>query len=608
MTPREIAERLAQDPERVCRDLLPNGRREGKEWVCGSTDGEEGKSCKVRLTGPKAGRWADFATGASGDLIDLWCAARGVGMAQALTEAKAQLGIVEPRFEGHRPREFRRPERPKCVVPKDESAVFTYLKGRGLSEETIRAFRIGERSGEIVFPYLRDGELVFAKYLKLDRPNGKKQVRAEADCEPCLFGWQAIPETARSVAITEGEIDAMTLHQFGIHALSVPFGGGKGAKQQWIEYEFPHLQRFDEIYLCLDQDREGQDAVGEIVERLGRHRCRVVSLPHKDANECMAQGAGVKEFAGWFMQAKTLDPDELVNAADYVDAVIEEFYPPNDRPVGMRTPWNKVGLNILFRPGEVSIWTGINGHGKSQLLGHVIADGLHEGETACIASMEMQPQRTLYRMTRQLTGVDTPSIPYIRSAHQWLADKLWLFAVVGTAKSDRILEVFRYARQRYGVTQYIVDSLAKCGIDEDDYRAQKAFVEKLVDFAQEFSVHCHLVAHARKGQDEFTAPGKLDVKGTGAITDMVDNVFTVWRNKRKEADVVMWEQQNPGEPTPKEMNDRSDATLTCSKQRYSGWEGMVTLWFDPKSCQYLAGPHVRPLNYAPVNQEMRREA
>lgn len=43
----------------------------------------------------------------------------------------------------------------------------------------------------------------------------KKDMRQEAGAEPCLFGWHLIDPKARTSAITEGEIDAMTLHQAG---------------------------------------------------------------------------------------------------------------------------------------------------------------------------------------------------------------------------------------------------------------------------------------------------------------------------------------------------------------------------------------------------------
>ena len=44
----------------------------------------------------------------------------------------------------------------------------------------------------------------------------------------------------------------------------------------------------------------------------------------------------------------------------------------------------------------------------------------------------------------------------------------------------------------------------------------------------------HIVVHPRKSNDETQMPSKLDCKGTGAITDLADNCFTVWRNKAKE--------------------------------------------------------------------------
>lgn len=147
-----------------------------------------------------------------------------------------------------------------------------------------------------------------------------------------------------------------------------------------------------------------------------------------------------------------------------------------------------------------------------------------------------------------------------------------------------MLEAFRYAAKRYRVTHFVVDSLLKCGIAEDDYKAQKAFLDRLCDFKNEFNAHVHLVAHARKGESEDKAPGKLDVRGAGAITDLADNVFTVWRNKRKEL---------AGDEAD---GDVEDARLYCHKQRATGYEGALRLWFDTSSLQFSqrANWHARP--------------
>jgi twinkle protein len=600
MTPSQLSERLAGRVESVAKHLLPNGRRMAQEFVAGSLGGEAGDSLKVRLSGGKIGVWSDFATGQSGgDLLDLWCAVRGCDLKQAMDESASWLGLSIDGTKSRPKKTYRSPDRPKEAKRlESDSAVTAYFRTRGITETTLAAFKIAELPGSarfprlggnpatIVFPYLRDGRLLNCKYLALLRDaDGKKHTTQESNAEPCLFGWQTIPAHTRAVVITEGEIDAMTLYQFGVPALSVPMGGGGGAKQDWIESDYDHLQRFDTIFVGLDMDGPGREGAQEIIRRLGAERCRMIEWPHKDANECLKQGFTKEDFARCIMTAKTQDPEELRPADAYTGAVLHEFFPAPDTPRGLATPWEKVGDHLRFRPSEVTIWGGYSGHGKSIVLNHVAAAGLARDERFCIASMEMPPPRTLWRLVRQLTAQEKPTAKYIEHCMTWLGDKLWLFDLLGTAKTDRMLEVFAYAAKRYQIRQFIVDSISKCGIAEDDYNGQKAIVERLVDFAHRHESHIHLVSHARKGSDEYSPPGKMDFKGTGAITDMADNVITVFRNKKKEEKISI--AQAEGRQIEADVSDKPDAYLMVSKQRYTGWEGDIYLWFHPGSLQYL---------------------
>ena len=130
--------------------LLPAGRREGREWVVGSVHGEEGRSCKVAVEGGKRGRFCDFAAGDHGDLLDLWCLVKGISIAEAVTEAKRYLGIEEPTFERYHSKNFHRPTAPKAARKvSEQSAVRSYLAGRGLNEDGISAYRLGRGSQEI---------------------------------------------------------------------------------------------------------------------------------------------------------------------------------------------------------------------------------------------------------------------------------------------------------------------------------------------------------------------------------------------------------------------------------------------------------------------------
>lgn len=595
MMAKEISQLLAQRAEDIARYLLPNGKKSGAEWRVGSVSGEQGESLGVRLTGEKSGIWSDFDNGSSGDLLDLWAATRQLTLAESIKEASQYLGISKPQFEGHKPLKF---SKPKLNIARmnENSDVMSYLKNqRKLTIATIEAYKIAEQGRKIIFPYWRENELIFVKQLGLDRVNGKKQISVESNCEPCLFGWHLLPNTARIVTLCEGEIDAMSLYQYGVFALSVPFGGGGGNKQKWLEYEFDRLAVFDEIYLCLDDDISGQTATMELVERLGRHRCRIVKLPYKDANECLQQNIAREVIQQCFKNARTLDPEELKSASEFLEQVVEEFYPTSGVNLGYDAPWNKTKDKILFRPDELSVWTGINGHGKSQFLGQIILHAMNQGARVCIASLELKPKRLLMRLTRQASALAEPTREYIYAIHKWYEDKLWLFNLVGTAKCQRLLDVFTYARQRYGVDVFIIDSLMKLDIAEDDLKAQKAFMEQLCDFKNQHNCHVHLVVHPRKGANELMAPGKLDNKGTGAISDLADNCFSIWRNKKKEE--LVHKQATGAKLTGDELKiiGASDCMWHCDKQRNGDWEGKFGFWFHPDSLQYLSSPDHKPM-------------
>jgi len=233
---------------------------------------------------------------------------------------------------------------------------------------------------------------------------------------------------------------------------------------------------------------------------------------------------------------------------------------------------------------------------------------MYQGFRVCIASMEMQPRRTLMRMVKQAAGwrseADAPAIPYIRSIHGWLSDKLWLFAVTGTAKSERMLEVFEYAHKRYGINLFVIDSLAKCGFDEDDYNGQKQFVDRLADWKNRLGVHVMLVAHPRKNGGEEQDTGKMDVRGSAAVTDMADQGGTIWRNKKKQA--AIQKAQSKGQEPDEETRNKPDAVLFWWKNRNGTWEGQLSLWWHEPSNQYLGAQNQPPMTY--VEWSFRDEA
>jgi KaiC/GvpD/RAD55 family RecA-like ATPase len=394
-----------------------------------------------------------------------------------------------------------------------------------------------------------------------------------------------------------GNCDAMSLHQCGIPALSVPNGGGGGRKQDWIENDYDYLEQFDTIYLCLDNDPAGKEAEKEIIKRLGTERCRVVTLPYKDSNECLMKG--IVNFSDYFYKAKSFDPEELKSAFLFTDSVLDKFYPAPNTYHGMKSPWENFNKAMTFQREELIVWSGFSGSGKSTLLNHVVAQGLLQDEKFAICSMEMPSKTTLYRMVRQFTGEKCPTSDRIYNTMHWLNDKLWMIDVLGVMKVERMLEVIKYAVKRYNIRNFIIDSLTKCGIREDDYDGQKALVDALTDFCHQYECTVHLVVHQRKPISAKERPDKFGARGAAAITDEANSVICVYRNSA-DGDQDQFKRRKIVETTP--HLDQPDTIISIEKNRETGIEGKFDLYFDADSLQF------HEVRQAPIDYTLQIES
>lgn len=266
------------------------------------------------------------------------------------------------------------------------------------------------------------------------------------------------------------------------------------------------------------------------------------------------------------------DQAKVRPAESWADDLIDAFSLP-ESVIGTCPPWSSIRDRVRFRPGELSLWTGINGHMKSMALNQFALCFAAQSEKSCIGSFEMHPLKTLKRMARQYVRDEVLSPSQVREFLSGIKGRVWLYDQVGTVHTDRVLALCRYAREEVGCQHMMIDSLMKCGMDADDYAAQKRFIDRLSTYAKDSGLHVHLVAHSKKVADE-SCPSKMDVSGHADLTNMPDNVFVVWHNKKKLKAQAENNFQYDREP---------DAAFVCEKQRNGEWEGSVGLYFDKKS-------------------------
>ena len=146
-TARDLARRLADNAEAVCRHYLSSGRRQGHYWQVGDVHNTPGRSMFVRLkdtTKGPAGKWLDAATGEHGDLLDViresFCL---IDFADVAEEARRFLGLSRPEPDPT-PRRLTRTPTPAGAAeaarrlfamsqPISGTLVEAYLRNRGIT-------------------------------------------------------------------------------------------------------------------------------------------------------------------------------------------------------------------------------------------------------------------------------------------------------------------------------------------------------------------------------------------------------------------------------------------------------------------------------------------
>ena len=169
-----------------------------------------------------------------------------------------------------------------------------------------------------------------------------------------------------------------------------------------------------------------------------------------------------------------------------------------------------------------------------------------------------------------------------------MKNKLYIYNQANVTTTKTIFAMIEYAYNVLGCEIIVVDSLMKMNdIAEDNYDAQKRFVDQLTAMCRRYPIHIFLVAHTRKLRDVYEHPSKNDVHGSNHIVNLADNLLCVWRNKMKE------KQMEDNKLSDDQIRNIPDAKVFVQKQRnYIGENGEPTFnfYYDRKGMRYRDRP------------------
>ena len=292
-------------------DLGQPARREGRwlKWTCPFHD--DGKTPSLGVAG---NRWKCFGCGRSGDAIDWLREREGLTFREACKRlGSMDLVLTSGKVAQPLPSVSSLPssawqEQAREVTSICQATLWSdvgararaWLNQRGLARDTVRSWRLGFNADDqklcglwvprgIIIPCLVSGRIW---YLKVRRAAGPAKYSQVAGGQIALFGSDTITRHS-TVVITEGEFDAILLHQEAGDLVSVVTLGSAAARLRdaWV----PCLLGVQRLLVAYDTDIAGTEGAA-MWKVISPHAQRLVPLAGKDVTDFFLAGGDLRAW------------------------------------------------------------------------------------------------------------------------------------------------------------------------------------------------------------------------------------------------------------------------------------------------------------------------
>ena len=461
---------------------------------------------------------------------------------------------------------------------------YEFLPWRGVSRETMQKFDVLTKinpQGEPIslgFPYGSDAIKV--------RELGQKQFRSVGDMSSAtLFGKQTFSAgSSRSITITEGELDALSVYQMLGSSYPVVSLRSASSARKDCTTERDYLNSFERVYLCLDNDEPGQRAVREIAKLFDFNKVFHVQLSLKDANEYLQAGK-TDEFRRIWHNSRRFLPEGIISTNAEFEQIIDDDHQKRGVPYPFPTLQR---LTYGIRTSETILFSAMEGIGKTEVMRAIEYHLLKEtDENIAIIHLEENKGRCLkglagYDLGRPVhlpdSGVSNDKIKDALKRITKRDERLHIYSHFGSSDPDVILDVVRFLASACGCRYVFLDhiTMVVSGLGENDERKALDYIStRLAMLVEELDFCLIFVSHVN---DE----GRT--RGSRNISKVAGTWVALERDKLSESE-----------------RERNTTHLTLLKNRFGANTGPAgKLYFDLETF-LISELDDRQMNLPPVN-------
>ena len=196
-------------------------------------------------------------------------------------------------------------KQPTTIVNPD-GGIFGKLIDRNITKETAEKYGVKviyDSNGQMaqhLYPFYINNEQCATKtrYVKDKKFSFNGSLQGSG-----LFGQNLFKEGGKYLTIVEGECDAMAGYELlGSKWAVVSIKRGALSAVKDIKESLEYVESFDNVVLCFDKDKQGQEAAQRVATILKPGKAKIVTLPngYKDANDMLKQGKHQEFTRAWW--------------------------------------------------------------------------------------------------------------------------------------------------------------------------------------------------------------------------------------------------------------------------------------------------------------------
>lgn len=515
------------------------------------------------------------------------------------------------------PRKERTPEEIQEEIAEIGGYPTVSVPQRKLRDATLAAFdakvSLSEEDGKtptaIYWPVKKGGKLTgyHAKILN-PLPNHSKayNIGDVKDCD--LLNWdKAKTSGAYRLIITEGPEDMASVHtiyklygddEYMPAICSLPHGASSA--KYFINKHSDEIRKlFKEVVLSFDDDEAGHKAVKEALITLPT--ALSVTLPFKDANECLIQGGGKAAYKKLRFDAKSPKNTSLVFAANLHLAAREPakygeltwpFPKLNDLTRGIRYgETHYIGAGVKMGKGEI----------RDTLAAHFIKN--HNSKVVMAGFEDGSTKKTYKKVAGKIVGriFHDPKLEFDFDAYdragEVLKDKLALVDIYQAAKWETLQYDIRAAAE-WGAKSVFIDPITNFtnGIDAATSNTiLQGLAQELMILSRDLDVATFIFCHLKAPEGNLSKEARQSSYSNGKYIglgncphelggDVVSAQFAGSRGMMRSCNYMIGIERNKDPDLDDEL--RNITNLKLLEDREFGEAGIIPLYWNKNTGLY----------------------